>query len=32
VPVDLGDYANPDDLKMLFSEIYKPQPLAGNPS
>ena len=32
VPVDLGNYANPDDLKMLFSEIYKPQSLAGNPS
>jgi 3-hydroxymyristoyl/3-hydroxydecanoyl-(acyl carrier protein) dehydratase len=29
--VPLDEYVNPDDMKMLFSEIYKPrQPLAGN--
>jgi len=27
MPVALGDYANPDDMKMLFSEIYKPNRL-----
>jgi 3-hydroxymyristoyl/3-hydroxydecanoyl-(acyl carrier protein) dehydratase len=30
-PVALEDYVNPEDMKMLFSEIYKPrQSLAGN--
>ena len=24
-PVDLADYHNPDDLKVLFSEIYRPK-------
>lgn len=25
LPVKLEEYANPDDMKMLYSEIYKPQ-------
>lgn len=32
VPVALRDFADPDDLKMLFSEMYKPQPSSGIPS